>query len=34
VIAGAKIRCLPQYDLHAGFEFITLHFELVEVIER
>jgi uncharacterized protein YhfF len=22
------IRCLPQYQLHEGFEFIALHFEL------
>ena len=27
------IRCLPQYDLHDDFPFVTLHFELVEVIE-
>jgi len=27
------IRCLPQYDLHDDFEFVTLHFELVEVIQ-
>lgn len=26
------VRCLPQYDLHDDFEFVTLHFELVEVI--
>jgi len=26
------IRCLPQYDLHDDFEFVTLHFELAEVI--
>lgn len=25
------IRCLPHLDLHDGFEFVTLHFELVEV---
>jgi uncharacterized protein YhfF len=25
------IRCLPQYELHDDFEFVTLHFELVEV---
>jgi len=27
------ILCLPQYDLHDDFEFVTLHFELVEVIQ-
>jgi uncharacterized protein YhfF len=27
------IRCLPQYDLHDDFPFVTLHFELVAVIE-
>jgi uncharacterized protein YhfF len=27
------IRCLPQYALHDDFEFIALHFELVEVVE-
>jgi uncharacterized protein YhfF len=26
------IDCLPQYDLHGGFEFVALHFELAEVI--
>jgi hypothetical protein len=26
------IQCLPQYELHDDFEFVTLHFELVEVI--
>jgi uncharacterized protein YhfF len=25
------IRCLPHLDLHDGFEFVTLHFELLEV---
>ena len=25
------IRCLPHLDLHDGFEFVALHFELVEV---
>jgi len=25
------IRCLPHLDLHDGFEFVTLHFELVDV---
>jgi uncharacterized protein YhfF len=25
------IRCLPHLDLHDGFEFVTLHFELVNV---
>ena len=25
------IRCLPHLDLHDGFEFVTLHFELVAV---
>ncbi len=28
------IRCLPNLDLHDRFEFVTLHFELVEVIAR
>ncbi len=28
------IRCMPQYELHENFEFVTLHFELVEVIVR
>jgi uncharacterized protein YhfF len=27
------IRCLPQYELHDDFEFVTLLFELVEVIQ-
>ena len=27
------IDCLPQYQLHADFPFVTLHFELVEVIQ-
>ncbi len=27
------IRCLPQYALHDDFEFVTLHFQLVEVSE-
>ena len=26
------IRCLPQYQLHDDFEFVALHFELVDVI--
>lgn len=26
------VRCLPQYELHEDFEFVTLHFELVEVV--
>lgn len=26
------VRCLPHLDLHDGSEFVTLHFELVEVI--
>ena len=26
------VRCLPQYRLHEDFEFVTLHFELAEVI--
>lgn len=26
------IDCLPQYDLDDGFEFVALHFELVEVV--
>jgi uncharacterized protein YhfF len=26
------VACLPHYALHADFEFETLHFELVEVI--
>jgi uncharacterized protein YhfF len=25
------IRCLPHLDLHDGFEFVTLHFELESV---
>lgn len=25
------IRCLPHLALHDGFEFVTLHFELVDV---
>ncbi len=25
------IDCLPQYQLHADFEFVALHFELVEI---
>ncbi len=25
------VACLPQYELHADFEFVTLHFELVDV---
>ena len=25
------VRCLPHLDLHDGFDFVTLHFELVEV---
>lgn len=25
-------RCLPHLDLHDGFEFVTLHFNLVEII--
>ncbi|HEY0197687.1 MAG TPA: ASCH domain-containing protein [Rhodanobacter sp.] len=28
------IRCLPHLRLHDRFEFVTLHFELVEVIAR
>jgi len=27
------LRCLPQYQLHEDFEFVALHFELVEVIQ-
>lgn len=27
------VRCLPDYELHDDFEFVTLHFELVEVIK-
>ena len=27
------IRCLPHLDLHDDFEFVTLHFELVEIIK-
>jgi uncharacterized protein YhfF len=27
------IRCLPDLDLHDDFEFVTLHFELVEVLD-
>jgi uncharacterized protein YhfF len=26
------VRCLPHLDLHPGFQFVTLHFELVEII--
>lgn len=26
------VRCLPHLDLHDGFEFVTLHFELVDII--
>lgn len=26
------VSCLPHLDLHDRFEFVTLHFELVEVI--
>ncbi len=26
------VRCLPHLNLHDDFEFVTLHFELVEVI--
>ena len=26
------VRCMPQYELHEDFEFVTLHFELVEVV--
>ncbi len=26
-------RCLPHLDLHDAFEFVTLHFELVDVAE-
>lgn len=25
------VRCLPHLELHDGFEFVTLHFELVDV---
>ena len=25
------VRCLPHLDLQDGFEFVTLHFELVDV---
>ena len=28
------IRCMPQYTLHNDFELVTLHFELVEVIQQ
>ncbi|WP_071362375.1 hypothetical protein [Massilia timonae] len=27
------VRCLPQYAVNDDFEFVTLHFELIEVIE-
>lgn len=27
------IRCLPKHALHDDFRFVTLHFELIEVIE-
>jgi len=26
------IRCLPQYQLHDDFEFVALHFALVDVL--
>jgi hypothetical protein len=26
------IDCLPQYPLHDDFEFVALHFELVDVM--
>ncbi|WP_229509536.1 ASCH domain-containing protein [Massilia sp. CCM 8734] len=26
------VRCLPHLDLHDGFEFVTLHFDLVDII--
>jgi uncharacterized protein YhfF len=26
------VRCLPHYVLHDDFEFVTLHFELVDVM--
>lgn len=26
------VRCLPHLDLHEDFEFVTLHFELVDII--
>lgn len=26
------VRCLPHLDLHDDFDFVTLHFELVEII--
>lgn len=28
------VDCLPQYALHAGFEFVALHFQLLEIAER
>jgi uncharacterized protein YhfF len=28
------IRCMPQYDLHDDFEFVTLHFRLLEVMDE
>ena len=28
------VRCLPHLDLHDGFEFVALHFELVEAVPR
>ena len=28
------VRCLPHLDLHEGFEFVALHFELVEAVPR
>ena len=30
---AVHVRCLPQYELHHDFPFVTLHFELVQVIE-
>ena len=28
------VRCLPHLDLHDRFEFVTLHFELLEIVAR
>lgn len=31
---ACHIRCMPDHELHDDFEFMTLHFELVEIIAR
>ncbi|WP_267876804.1 hypothetical protein [Massilia aquatica] len=30
--AHDDVRCLPHLDLHDRFEFVTLHFALVDII--